>query len=140
MIKKFLISCFITGAAFLFSNCDVTYDNVVNVRSIAAENVYLNFLGRVITVAPNATVQIKDIRKGSYSYSTTFDIPASVTGASVDGAASGEINMGPGTRVAIFYSSRIQEVAGSGGASGQKNYILIASISSSDDANTSTGP
>lgn len=140
MINKILLGCFIVGSAFLFTHCDVTYDNVVNIKSIAAENVYLNFLGRLITVAPNSTVQIKDVRKGTYRFATTFDIPSTVTGASVEGESEGEIIMGPGTRVAIFYSSRIQATTGTGGTAGQTNYILIASISSSDDVNSVSSP
>ncbi len=142
-MKKISISLLlIFSMGVVFSNCTADMDNVINIKSIAAENVYVNILGRLITVKPNTTQQIKNIRRGTYSFSTNYDLPSGVTGSSVDGTASGDLTLNAGTRISIFYTSRIQATTGGGaaGASAQTNYILVASISSSDDKTSSTSP
>lgn len=122
----------------LLPACSISMDNSVTVRNTASESVHLNFLGKVISLKPNASVVIKNVDKGTYNYVTSFDIPASVNTASSEGSGSGQLEIGIGTRVSIFYSSRIQ-VSTSGGASGaQSTYVLITTVSSSDKVNSSS--
>ncbi len=113
---------FSTLSLFLIS-CSNKLDNSVTFTSIASENIYVNFLGKVLTIKPSKSVTITEMSKGTYAYQTAFDIPTDVRGSSVLGAVSGDIVMSPQRKATVFYTSQIT------GEGEEKTYILSATIS-----------
>ncbi|MFA6980437.1 MAG: hypothetical protein WC209_14035 [Ignavibacteriaceae bacterium] len=95
---------------------------------------YVNFMGETFTIVPNGSKTVRNIPKGTYNYSTTYDIPSGITSVSLNGAVSGPVVMSADTKITVLYSSSIQ------GSGEQKNYIINASISSNDKVVTPTGP
>lgn len=124
--------------SLLFLSCSSALDNSITIRNSAAETVYVNVLGRVLTVKPGTSQAIKNISKGTYAYATEYALPSGVSGSSIDGNGTGSLVMTAGTQISIFYSSRIQVATGSG-TSGQSTYILVVTVSSSDSNETTTG-
>lgn len=122
----FLILLLISGVG-----CGGELTNNVTIKNTATNNIYFNAFGRVLTVTPGQTQIVRNVQKGDYTYSTSYDIPTGVTGTSSEGAISGTLSLGPSTKISVYYSSRIQQEAGSSG-SAQSSYILIATVSSSD--------
>ncbi len=120
--------------------CSSAQDASITVKSLASENVYLNVLGKTITVAPGKTVVINDITAGTYDYQTTYAVPSGVSGTTVEGTPNGSFKITAGTKVNILYGSRIQSSgSGSGSSATQSSYVLTVSISSSDPVTTTTG-
>lgn len=133
-IKALLVLLF---PCLLFMSCSSALKNDITVKNAAAENVYLNILGRIVTVKPGSTQIIENVAKGSYDYSTAFTLPSGVSASSVEGKGSGTVALGPGTHIAIYYTSRIQIATGSG-QSGQATYVLVVTVSTSDPSSTTT--
>jgi hypothetical protein len=119
--------------------CSSAQDASITVKSLASENVYLNVLGKTITVAPGKTVVINDITAGTYEYQTTYAVPSGVSGTTVEGTPSGSFKITAGTKVNIMYTSRIQSTSAGGSSASQSSYILTVSISSSDPVTSTTG-
>lgn len=140
-MKKLFTPLFLAGF-LLLQGCGGTLNNSITVKNSATNTVYLNILGKLITLTPGQTQVIKNVQKGEYSYTTSYDVPSGVTGSSTEGSATGLVSIGPSTKITIFYTSRIQAQLGGGGAGGQQsNYILIVTISSSDKSSgESTAP
>jgi hypothetical protein len=122
---------------FTAISCSSTVDASITVKSLASENVYLNVLGKTITIAPGKTVVINDISEGTYDYQTTYAVPSGVSGTTVEGSPTGSFKITAGTKVNIFYSSRVQTTS-STSTTAQSSYILTVSISSSDPVTTTT--
>jgi len=116
--------------AFVQLTCSSTIPNEVVFKNLASGAVYVNFLGEVLSLKSGASKIIKDIPKGTYSYETSFEVPAIADGASTEGAVSGDITVNPGTKVQVLYTSRFQ------GTGTQVNYIIGATISSNDKVTT----
>ncbi|MEM4270985.1 MAG: hypothetical protein QXO70_02725 [Candidatus Pacearchaeota archaeon] len=138
-MKKVIFYLFLLVVGIV-TGCSSALDNSFTIKSIAQETVFVNFLGRLITVKPNSTQIIQNISKGTYAFSTSYNVPSGVTSTSVEGDAEGTVELKEGTRIYLFFSSRIQQTQGSGGAGAQNSYILVASLSSSDKIVSSTGP
>lgn len=137
-MKKLFIPLVLVVFLFL-QGCGGTLTNSITVKNSATNNVHLNILGKVLTIAPGQTQVIKNVQKGDYAYQTAYDIPSTVTGSSAEGSANGTLSIGPSTKITIFYTSRLQVQQGGGGAGGaQTNYILIITISSSDKSTGET--
>lgn len=139
MRMKKTLSAICLFALLFFSSCANDLNNSITIKSIAAETIYVNILGRVLTVAPNTTQVIKDIAKGTYAYTTSFSIPAGVQSSTTEGAVAGNLALNPGTKITILYSSRIQVSQGGGGTGSQSSYVLSATVSSNDKNSTITG-
>ncbi|MFA6597024.1 MAG: hypothetical protein WCS69_04815 [Ignavibacteriaceae bacterium] len=123
----------IIGIVFFVSGCKTTVTNSVTFKSIAIGNMYINFMGETFTLVPNSSKTVRNIPKGSYTYATSYDIPAGVTNASTNGAVNGSVQLDADTRITVLYTSSIQ------GTGTTLNYIVSASISSNDKVTTPTG-
>lgn len=123
----------IIGLSFFLAGCKSTVTNSVTFKSIALGNMYVNFMGETFTVVPNGSKTVRNIPKGTYTYSTTYDIPSGITSVSLNGDVSGSVVMNADTKITVLYSSSIQ------GSGEQKNYIINASMSSNDKVDTPTG-
>ena len=123
----------IIGVFFFFSGCKTTVTNSVTFKSIAIGNMYVNFMGETFTVVPNGSKTVRNIPKGTYTYSTSYDIPSGVTSVAINGAVNGSVQMSADTRITVLYSSSIQ------GTGTQLNYIISASVSTNDKVTTPTG-
>ncbi len=128
MKKFFFIPLLIL--AFIQLSCSSNIPNEVIFKNFASGTIYINFLGEVLTLTTGTTKVFKDVQRGTYSYETSYEVPAAATGSSVEGAVSGDITLNPGTKVQVLYTSRLQ------GTGTQLNYILSATISSNDKITT----
>jgi hypothetical protein len=77
-----------------------------------------------------ATASVSEIPKGTYLYSTTYNVPAEALSSASQGDVKGTLTIAAGTRIMIIYSSTL--ISGA--------YILYASVSSSDSQTTTTSP
>jgi hypothetical protein len=123
----------IIGLFFFLGGCKTTVTNSVTFKSIALGNMYVNFMGETFTVVPNGSKTVRNIPKGTYTYSTSYDIPSGVTSVAISGAVNGSVEVNADTKITVLYSSSIQ------GTGEQKNYIVSATISSNDKVITPTG-
>jgi len=130
MRKIFIV---IIGLFLFLAGCKSTVTNSVTFKSIAIGNMYVNFMGETFTIVPNGSKTVRNIPKGTYTYSTTYDIPSGITSVSLNGDVSGSVIMNADTKITVLYSSSIQ------GSGEQKNYIINASMSSNDKIDTPTG-
>lgn len=131
MRKIFIV---IIGLTLFITGCKSTVTNSVTFKSIALDNVIVNFMGETFTVAPNSSKTVRNIAKGTYEYSTTYVIPSGIKTSSELGAVNGSVAMSADTRITVMYSSSIQ------GTGDQLSYIIRATISSNDKVVTPTGP
>ncbi len=129
--KVFIV---IIGLSLFLTGCKSTVTNSVTFKSIAIGNMYVNFMGETFTVVPNGSKTVRNIPKGTYKYSTSYDIPSGITSVSTNGDVNGSVTLSADTKITVLYSSSIQ------GSGEQKNYIINASISSNDKIVTPTGP
>ena len=116
---------------FIFINgCSAKINNSVTFTNLSQGNVIVNFRGEAITVTPGNSVIVQEIPKGTYNYDTNYSIPANAISGSSQGAVSGNLIISAGTKILILYSFTLIDGA----------YILIATISSSDNQGAPTGP
>lgn len=120
-MKKILVVLFIS--IFVFFGCSSEYETTLTLKNLAAGAIYLNFRGEITTVASGKTVTIKDLKKGVFSYNTTYAVPAGVTTSTAVGELSGTVKFNGGTKVLILYRSTLSE----------DTYTIYASLSSNDD-------
>jgi len=121
------------GFVFLLNGCKTTVTNSVTFKSIALGNLYVNFMGETILLAPNSSKTVRNMAKGTYNYSTSYEVPAGITNVSTQGPVSGPVTVNADTKITVLYSSSIQ------GTGEQQSYIVSASISSNDKVTTPTG-
>lgn len=110
----------------LMNGCSEKVTNSVTFKNMASGTIYVNFLGEIFTIGSGQSQTIRDIPKGNYSYQTSFDVPANVTGSSSEGATKATVEIKASTKISVLYTSVLQ------GTGTQLNYVLIATISSSD--------
>jgi hypothetical protein len=135
-MKKLLIfSSFI--ALFLGLGCESKINNSIELRNLASGDLFFNFRGEVIRVPAATTreqvVTIKELPRGTFEYSTTYEIPANATSSTAEGAVSGTLKIGAGTKILILYSSTYIE----------GTYKLYASMSTNEpliEDESSIGP
>ena len=133
MKRIFAVILLVSSLILNFNGCTKELENNITLKNLAAGAIHFNFRGEVLTVAAGKTVTLSAIPVGLYSYSTTYSLPASATGSSVQGEASGTIEVNAATKFLILYSSTF--ISG--------NYVLYATTSNSDDQtpdDTPTGP
>lgn len=114
----------------LINGCSGKVNNSVTFKNLAQGTVYINFRGDAITVNPGSSATVQEIPKGTYNYDTNYSLPADAIGGSAQGAIKGNLTITAGTRITILYTSSLINGA----------YILLATISSSDDQGTLTSP
>jgi hypothetical protein len=123
-MKKILttISILTIFMSFL-SGCTSTVDNKITFQNFASNKIYVNFRASLITVEAGKSVEITEIQKGTYSYSTTYEVPSGTTSSSAEGDVTGEVNIVAGTKILVVYSSTFI----------QGLYTLSATKTTSDD-------
>lgn len=119
--SNFILLIIFIGIAGL--NCSSSLENSITFQNIASNRIFINFRGDLITVEAGETKIVKEIPKGLFTYSTTYEIPAGSQGSSTSGDVSGTVNINAGTKILIIYSSTYID----------GTYTLFATISSSDD-------
>jgi ribosomal protein L2 len=116
---------------FIFINgCSAKINNSITFTNLSQGNVIVNFRGEAITITPGNSVIVQEIPKGTYNYDTNYSIPVNATSGSSQGAVRGNLIISAGTKILILYSSTLIDGA----------YILIATISNSDNQSVPTGP
>jgi hypothetical protein len=120
----------IISSFLILSGCSGKVNNSVTIQNLSAGTVYFNFRGNVITALTGATASVSEIPKGTYLYSTTYNVPAEALSSASQGDVKGTLTIAAGTRIMIIYSSTL--ISGA--------YILYASVSSSDSQTTTTSP
>ncbi|MBK7379462.1 MAG: hypothetical protein IPJ03_10725 [Ignavibacteriales bacterium] len=120
-VNIFFVFLLILG--FVGLDCSSSLENSITFQNLASNRIFINFRGELITVEAGETKIVKEIPKGLFTYSTTYEIPAGAQGSSTIGDVSGEMNIFAGTKILIVYSSTY--LAGT--------YTLYATLSSSDD-------
>lgn len=109
--------------AFIFASCDTDLENKFIFQNYSAGKVLINFRGGLYSVIPGKSYTINKVPKGTYDYSTTYEIPAGTESASAEGAVAGTVEFKASTRILVVYSSTFNE----------GSYTLYATISSTDD-------
>lgn len=123
-MKKILtiVLLFAIGMSFL-TGCSKTVENGLTIKNGASNKIYINFRGSLISIDANSTMELKGITRGTYTYETTYEIPAGTMSTKTEGAVSGTVTLNAGTKVLILFSSTFSD----------GTYTLSATISSSDD-------
>lgn len=126
-MKKILtIITILTIFMSFLSGCTSTVDNKITFQNFASNKIYVNFRASLIAVDAGKTVEITEIPKGKFSYSTTYEVPSGTTSSSAQGDVSGEVELVAGTKILIVYSSTFI----------QGLYTISATKSTSDDLNS----
>lgn len=120
-MKKILVVLFIS--IFVFFGCSSEYETTLTLQNIASGAIYLNFRGEVTKVPAGKTVVLNKLPKGTYSFITTYEVPANVNSSVAVGDLEGDIIFNPGTKVRILYSSNLS----------QNIYTIYASLTSNED-------
>jgi hypothetical protein len=128
--NKILLPILIVFALFL-SSCESSLNNTFTFRNLSAGKLLINFRASVVEVPVDKTVTIKDVPKGTYSFSTTYEVPAGVISSTVQGDASGNVTFKQNTKVLVLYSSTLSE---------DSTYTLYAALTSSEDLSTDENP
>jgi hypothetical protein len=117
---------FLIALGGLLAGCSRNSLDVVNG---ADEQVIFHFRGETYRLATGATQTIEEIPNGTWTYSTTFGIPAGMKGVAGEGL-SGQMTFSKGTtRGEIMYSSFIDMA--------DTSYVVGAATSSTERVETS---
>jgi len=123
MKKLFKTAAILLSAIFLLSACSSSVETRLTFKNLATNKVNINFRAQIITVKSGETVVLKDVPKGTFDYSTTYELPVGTVSSTTDGAVSGTLDFKAGVEYLIVYSSTfINDI-----------YTLSATISSSKD-------
>jgi len=123
-MKKILaITALFAICMSFLSGCSNSVDNSLTFKNGASNKIYINFRGSLIAVDANKTMELTDVERGTYTYETTFEVPAGTMSANSEGAVSGQVSLVAGTKILVVYSSIFSD----------GTYTLGATISSSDD-------
>ena len=139
MKQIFLYLWFILISLTLFS-CDIATENSITFLNYAADDVYVNFMGDLTHITPNAPpneegilhippgdkVELTKVFKGEYEYETIYEIPAGATGGTSEGDMSGTFILKSGTKILVVYTSTFSD----------SSYTIFASVTTSDDQST----
>jgi len=125
MKKLSILLLFAVSAFLLLTSCSSTVENSLKIQNLASNDIYLNFRASLIQVKSGEVVELKELPKGTYDYETIYEIPSGATGSSTEGEASGELVVRAGTKILVVYTSTFID----------NNYVLFASVTSSDDNN-----
>lgn len=126
-MKKQLIVLFTLAAIVLitFNSCEPFIENKITAKNLAAAGVVLNLRGQDYNIPAGETLVLNDFKKGSFAYSTIYQIPFGVTTASTSGDVSGQMNLLAGTEVLLVYTSVVDSA----------KYTLYGTLTTSDDVN-----
>jgi hypothetical protein len=116
--------------AFIFTSCETNLENKFTFQNYSAGKVLINFRGSLHAVNAGALYTINKVPKGTYSYSTTYEVPFGTSTTSAQGTLDGTVEFKVSTRILIVYSSTFYDSA----------YTIYATMSSTDDlADDGTG-
>lgn len=124
MKKNIILFPVLILLAIFLSSCEGDLNNNFTFKNISDSNLSVNFRARIFEVPKGKTITIKDVPKGTYSFATTYELPAGAVSSTVQGNASGSVIFNLSTKVLVLYSSTITE----DGA-----YTLFATLTTSDD-------
>jgi len=107
-------------------------DNKLTVTNYSSGTIHFNFRAQKHTVPIDGTVDIADIPNGTYSYSTTFQLPPGTKSFSMaDKAASGDVTLEKmNTQILVIYSGVLLDSV----------YTFGATITSTNSNSSSTTP
>ncbi|MDP2362952.1 MAG: hypothetical protein Q8M94_04180, partial [Ignavibacteria bacterium] len=91
----------------------------------AAGDVTLNLRGQSYDIASGENLILNDYKKGTFMYSTVYDVPLGVKSSTAVGAVSGNMILLAGTEISLIYSSIMDST----------KYTLYGVLTSSDDVN-----
>jgi hypothetical protein len=127
-MKTWLLSFgVIVLTVFLQLGCSSSINNSITFKNLSDGDIFINFRGSEITVAAGQTTVVSNIPKGTYNYSTTYTVPAGVTGSSAQGNMSGTVTLNAGTKIQLIYASIILN----------GTYTISVTVSDSDKLSTS---
>ena len=125
-MKKQLVVLFtLVAVALITFSCEPFIENKITAKNLAAAGVVLNLRGQEYNIPAGETLVLNDFKKGSFAYSTGYQIPFGVTDASTSGDVSGQMRLLAGTEVLLVYTSVVDSA----------KYTLYGSLSTSDDVN-----
>jgi len=127
--KQIVLGAVLFLFALTLTSCTSDLKNRFKFENHSLGKVFINFRGDLYSVDAGATFSITDIPKGTYTYSTTYQLPAGTTTSAAEGDVTGNVVFETSTRVLIIYSSTFNEGA----------YTIYATISSSDNQAVDTG-
>ena len=132
MKKNLILAALVAFILISFTSCENSVDNSLTFKNLAAGGLIINFKGSDYRVAAGSTLNLTELDKGTFAYSTTFEIPAGARTGDSQGDVSGTVTLKAGTHILVLYSSTLIEDA----------YTLFATMSNSDDQSTDavTGP
>ncbi len=123
MKNNFFLVFFLLFSFLYFPSCSTDDDiNSITLRNEAMGKILFNFRGSITEVNSGETKRVRNIPRGEYTYSTTYEIPSFAVSSSAEGAVSGTLIFQAGTRLMLLYSSYFDE----------GDYIISATLSSSD--------
>jgi len=125
-MKKQLIVLFtlVAVSVISFTSCEPFIENKITAINNADYNVTLNLRGKVYPIPAGESLILNDFKKGSFDYSTFYDVPDGLTPAA-EGDVAGTFVLNAGTELLLVYTS-ITEVS---------SYTIYRALSSSDDVN-----
>jgi hypothetical protein len=131
-LKKYIVlfPILIVFALFL-SSCEGSLNNEFTFRNESAGKLFINFRANIVEVPVGQIVTIKDVPRGTYAFSTTYELPGNAVSSTVQGDASGQVNFNTGTRVLILFSSTLSE---------DFAYTLFATLTTTEDLTVDEGP
>jgi hypothetical protein len=126
-MKKHLIVLFTLAVISIisFTGCEPFIENKITAKNIADGKVELTIRGKTYDIPSGETLILNDFAKGTFAYSTIYEIPFGISSASAVGAVSGNMILNAGTEISLVYSSVIDS----------SKYTLYGVLSSSDDVN-----
>lgn len=125
-MKKHLIVLLtlVTISVISFTACEPFIENKITAINNADYNVTLNLRGKSYPIPTGESLILNDFKKGSFEYSTVYDVPTGLTPAA-EGAVSGTMVLNAGTELLLIYSS----------VTDASSYTIYGVLSSSDDVN-----
>ena len=119
--------------AFLMVLVGCSNNNKITITNLAHDYIYFNFRAQKYDIASNTTLVISDIPNGTYTYSTTYWIPASAKTWGITGdAAGGSIPFEKkDTRVLLLYAATM---------SPEFDYQVNVTMSSTISSTSPTSP
>jgi len=129
--KKLFPFIFIISLLFLsFQGCKTNVDNRVSFNNSSSTDLIINFRGEEIKVSVGQKTDITQIQKGTYTYSTSFNLPIGATSSSTNGDVTGTVVINSDTKILVIYTSNLV-----GGI-----FTLSATLSTSESQGTPTSP
>jgi hypothetical protein len=126
--NKILFPVLILLTIFL-SSCESDLNNKFTFRNESDGKLFINFRANIVEVPVRQIVTIKDVPRGTYTFSTTYEVPSGLP-SNVQGDAAGSVAFNLSTKVLVLYTSAISDSL----------YTLYATLTSNEDLTVDEGP